>query len=437
MKKGKGTLIFLIIVLFVGIFSFATFNGLTVFNTYKFKSMDESIGKGLDLVGGISVVETVQDYNVSDEEVQKYKESNPNESVATIRRTLEESAMARTKELIEMRVNKLGISETVVARDGEDRIRIEIPGVYDSEEVINLVGKTGQLKFVGPDGETILTGEDVERAVARRDEIGRPLVSLNLNKEGAVKFEEATKKFLNQQIIIYLDEDEIVSPTVSAVITSGDAVINNIESEQRASSIANLINSGALPVTLKVESYNTVGATLGANAYSLSKTAGMIGILIIMVFMIIYYRIPGIISSIALLLFVVLDMNIFASLGGVLTLAGIAGLLLTIGMAVDANVLIFERIKEEIKLGKSPRTALDAGYSRALISIVDANVTTLIAALILYFIGTGAVKGFALTLLIGIAVSMLTALVFTKYMLKLGMSMGILKKPGHFGVKRG
>jgi preprotein translocase subunit SecD len=130
-------------------------------------------------------------------------------------------------------------------------------------------------------------------------------------------------------------------------------------------------------------------------------------------------------------------MNIFASLGGVLTLAGIAGLLLTIGMAVDANVLIFERIKEEIRLGKSPRTALDAGYSRALISIVDANVTTLIAALILYFIGTGAVKGFALTLLIGIAVSMFTALVFTKYMLKLGMSMGILEKPGHFGVKRG
>ncbi|WBW99533.1 protein translocase subunit SecD [Oceanirhabdus sp. W0125-5] len=437
MKKGKGTLIFLIIVLFVGIFSFASFKGLTVFNTYRFKPVSESIGKGLDLVGGISVIESVQDYNVSDEEVQKYKESNPDESVATIRRTLEESAMARTKELIEMRVNKLGISETVVARDGEDRIRIEIPGVYDSEEVINLVGKTGQLKFVGPDGETILTGENVERAIARRNDIGQPLVSLSLNKEGAVKFEEATKKFLNQRISIYLDEDEIVSPIVSSVISDGEAVINQIESESRASSIANLINSGALPVTLKIESYDTVGATLGENAVPLSTKAGMIGILIIMAFMIIYYRVPGVISSIALLLFVVLDMNIFASLGGVLTLAGIAGLLLTIGMAVDANVLIFERIKEEIKLGKSPRTALEAGYSRALISIVDANVTTLIAALILYFIGTGAVKGFALTLLIGIAVSMFTALVFTKYMLKLGMSIGILKKPGHFGVKRG
>lgn len=437
MKKGKSTVIFFVITAIVALFSYASFAGLTMFDTIRFKPVSESIGKGLDLVGGISVVERVKDYNIKDEDIESLKKAHPDKSEAQLRKVLQEQSLNSTIQSIKTRVNKLGISETVVAREGDDKIRIEIPGKYDSEEVINLVGKSGMLKFVGPDGETILTGADVDRAVPTKDQIGRVEVSLQLTAEGGKKFAEATTKFVGQTITTYLDDEVVVKANVIQPIEDGRAVINNIGSEIRAKRISELINSGALPVALEVETYKTVGATLGENAVPMSVTAGLIGILIIIVFMIAYYRVPGVIAAIGLVLFVVLDMNIFGSLGGVLTLAGIAGLLLTIGMAVDANVLIFERIKEELRGGKSPKRAVESGYSRAIISILDANITTLIAALILYFIGTGAVKGFALTLLIGIAVSMFTALLFTKYMLKLGLSMGILKKPGHFGVKRG
>lgn len=436
MKNRKNTLLFAIIVIFVGIFSFASLKGFPLID-YRFKPVSESIGKGLDLVGGISVVEKVQDYNISDERIEQYMKANEGMSRSEVVKNLQEDVMKRTVGMIEKRVNKLGISETVVAREGDDKIRIEIPGVTDSEEIINLVGKSGILKFIGPDGVVILTGDDVQQATAVGNEIGSPEVTLELSVEGKKKFEEATGKFIGQQIAIYLDEDLIVAPTVQNQISDGTARITNMESRERALKIANLINSGALPIALKVESYKTVGATLGANAVPLSAKAGLFGVLLVIIFMIAYYKVPGVIASIGLILFINLDMNIFGAMSGVLTLAGIAGLLLTIGMAVDANVLIFERIKEEIKSGVTPAVAIESGYKRAFWSIMDANVTTMIAALILYFVGTGAVKGFALTLLIGIAVSIFTALVFTKYMLRLGVKANILSKPSHFGVKRG
>ena len=229
----------------------------------------------------------------------------------------------------------------------------------------------------------------------------------------------------------------LTSPTVQSVITNGKATITGSKSLEEAKRQANIIKSGALPVTLEAVEFKTVGATLGSNALPLSMKAGAIGISLVILFMSIYYKRPGIMASIALIIYVILLLGTFAALGVTLTLSGIAGFLLTVGMAVDANVLIFERIKEELKLGKSIKTAVDAGFDRALSSILDSNITTIIAAVVLYYLGSGAVKGFATTLMIGIIISIFTALTITKALIKLGMEMGILNNVSHFGVKRG
>ncbi|MCJ7690014.1 MAG: protein translocase subunit SecF, partial [Clostridiaceae bacterium] len=246
----------------------------------------------------------------------------------------------------------------------------------------------------------------------------------------------ATNKFLGQPITIFMDDVELTSPTVNAVITDGRAEISGNYTIEEATRQAQIIKSGALPVTLKAVSVKTVGATLGKNALPLSIKAGAVGILFILLFMLLYYRAPGIIADISLILYVVLVLGSFSALNVTLTLAGIAAFLLTVGMAVDANVLIFERIKEELRTGKSIKSAVDSGFHKALSSILDSNITTIIAAIVLYTVGTGAVKGFALTLMIGIALSVLTAFTSTKYLLKLAVGMGLLSKTSHFGVKR-
>lgn len=415
MKKGKSTALFIVCTLLIGLMAYAGFGGMTLFDTYRVKTFSETIDKGLDLVGGISVTEEIQEESVDSE------------------------TMDRTIELISMRVNKLGVGETVVTKDGDKRIRIEVPGKFDSEEVIKLIGKTGELQFVGPDGEVILTGKDVKnaRGYLNAQQMNTPTVSLEFNEEGRKKFAEATRKFIGQKITIQMDGETVSDPTVNSAITDGNAVIEGMKDLQSAQTVANVIKSGALPVVIKPVSYKTVGSTLGENALPLSMKAAAIGVGLVFIFMIILFKIPGLIADIALTLFIILDLGVFASMNGVLTLAGISGLLLTIGMAVDANVLIFSRIKEELKLGKSVRAAMESGYNRALSSILDGNITTLIAAIILYSIGSGSVKGFALTLMIGIVISIFTALTFTKMMLKLAMNMGLIKKASHFGVKGG
>jgi len=365
------------------------------------------------LQGGISVLEEVQGGKVDD-------------------KTLD-----TTIELISMRVNRMGVSETLVAKEGNNRIRIEIPGKFDSKEILDTVAKSGELKFVGPDKVTILTGKDVKDATAYIDQENQPTIGLELNEAGKKKFAEATEKFLGQPITIYMDEEELTSPTVQAVISDGKAVITGSKSLEEATRQSQIIKSGALPVTLKAISVKTVGATLGKNALPLSMKAGAIGILFILLFMLLYYRAPGMIACVSLILYVILVLGTFSAINATLTLAGIAGFLLTVGMAVDANVLIFERIKEELNTGKSIRSAVDAGFNRALSSILDSNITTIIAALVLYTVGTGSVKGFALTVMIGIFISVFTALTSTKFLLKLAVEMGLISKISHFGVKRG
>lgn len=409
--KGKSTFIFTLCTLAIIILTFVCFKGVTI-GGWEVKSFDQTITKGLDLQGGVSVLLGIQDENVSKEDLQK------------------------TKNLIQLRVNKLGVAETVVTTEGDNRIRVDIPGEYNSQGIVDSLSKTGNLTFKSPDGKVLLTGKDVKEATAiLSQQSSKPEVSLELNDEGSKKFAEATGKYLNQRISINMDDEQLTNPLVQSQITNGKAVITGMSSMDEAKNIASLINSGALPVTIKALSQQTVGAQLGATALPNAVKAGVVGVGLIFLFMIIYYRVPGFIASIALTLYITLVLLIFVEIGATLTLPGIAGFLLTIGMAVDANVLIFERIREELRRGVSSKAAVKKGFENALSSIVDSNVTTIIAALVLYFMGSGAVKGFAITLLIGIVVSLFTALVVTKFLMNLALNMGILKKPSYFRVK--
>lgn len=411
MSKKKSTFLFVLSIIAIFSLAFLSVKGLKIAN-YQIKPLNKAINKGLDLQGGVSVVEEIQG-------------------------NVDQKTFDKTIELISMRVNKMGVSETVVSREGKNRIRIEIPGKFDAKQVIDSVVKTGELKFVGPDNKTILKGKDVKKATAYLDDTNSPIIGLELNNSGTKKFAEATKKFLGKPIAIYMDDEKLTNPTVNDVITGGKAVITGSKTLEEANRQANIINSGALPVTLKTVSAKTVGPTLGATSLPKSVKAGVVGIALIFIFMLLYYRMPGIIADIALVLYIILVLLVFIGIDATLTLSGIAGFLLTVGMAVDANVLIFERIKEELKCGKSIKSSVDAGFNRALSSILDSNITTIIAGLVLYTVGSGTVKGFALTLIIGIVISILTALTVTRYLLKLAVNMGLISKLSHFGVKRG
>jgi len=413
-SRAKSTIIFTLLVIMIGVLAYAGIYGIEA-GGYRFKPFSETINRGLDLQGGVSVLEEIQED------------------------TVDQDTMNRTIELLSMRVNKMGVSETVVSQEGSKRIRIEIPGKFDAQEVLDNVAKTGELKFVGPEGTTLLTGKDVKQASAFIDTNNgnAPTISLELNAAGTTKFADATKKYLNQKISIYMDDEMLTNPTVQAVITNGQAVITGSASLKEAQRQANIINSGALPVTVKAVEVKTVGASLGASALPQSIMAGIVGIGIVLLLMILYYRVPGLIADIALIFYMIMVLLAFAGINATLTLSGIAAFLLTVGMAVDANILIFERMKEELKSGKSTKASIDAGFHRAMSSIMDSNITTILAGIVLYSLGSGSVKGFALTLVLGVALSMISAIFVTKYLIKLAADMGWFKKKwsiGTFGV---
>lgn len=411
--KRKSAIIFTLFIIAILALAFAGFKGFEIAG-YEFKSFDKVVTKGLDLQGGVSVLMEIQDENIAKEDLEK------------------------TRQLLSLRVNKLGVAETTVTTEGDRRIRVDIPGAFDSNDIVNNLSKSGKLEFKDSEGNVVLEGKDIEKATAVLDnQTNKPVVSLELNSEGKEKFAEATGNNIGKQISIFMDEDEISSPVVESQITDGKAVISGSGTIEEAQELSGIINSGALPVTLKSVSVQTVGAQLGAEALPNSLKAGAIGIGLIFIFMIAYYRLPGVISCFALILYATLLLLIFVEVGATLTLPGIAGFLLTIGMAVDANVLIFERMREELSRGISIKSAVKKGFENASSSIIDSNVTTIIAALVLYFMGTGAVKGFAVTLMIGIVVSMFTALVVTKILINLSVEMGLLNKPSQFRVKGG
>lgn len=377
--------------------------------------LKEHMKLGLDLQGGVHIVLEGVDSDlgeVTPEKVQK------------------------AKAVIENRINKLGVSEPVVQVDGRNRIIVQIAGATDTEQAREIIGKTAVLKFVDPEGNTVLDGNDIaEAGAAQNSQTGGFMVTLKLKGEGPQKFLDATTKFVGQPIYILLDDEIISYPTVQDPIPGGEAVITGNFTAQEAGNLADLINGGALPVQLVEREARVVSATLGADSIAKSATAGLIGMAAVLLFMVLLYRIPGLLADIALAVYAVLNLIFLFAIGNVFTLPGLAGVLLGIGMAVDGNVIIFERIKEELGKGKGLRSGIDAGFHRAYVTVLDSQVTTAIASLILWYLGTGPVKGFAITLFVGTVLSMFTAVTFTRWLVTLTVNTGWFNKRTLFGVK--
>lgn len=411
--KATSVVIFIICVLLIGSFAVLGMFGSPDVAGYRVQSFGEVLKRGLDLQGGVSIL------------------------LEATSQSSDENAVDRTMVVLEERINNLGVSETVIAKEGNNRIRVEIPGQYDSNEMVEMLSKAGELVFEAEDGTVVITGSDVKDASVMMDSLNQPVVSLQLNDSGKQKFADATEKYIGKIISIKMDDEVVSAPVVQAHITNGEASVTGMSSYEEAEKLASIIKSGALPVTLKNVETNTVGPTIGDAAIPQSLKAGAVGIILVFLFMLIFYRVPGLLADLALTVFILLVLLAFVVFGVVLTLPGIAGLILTIGMAVDANVLIFERIKEELKKGKSVKSSIDAGFNRAMSSIIDSNITTIIAAIALFSIGTGGVKGFALTLTIGVVISMFTAITVTKTLINMAYNAGFLNKTSYFGVKRG
>ena len=380
---------------------------------------------GLDLVGGSRIV----------------LEAQTTETISTITQDM----MDGLKSALENRVNALGVSETSVQQMGERRLLIEIPNISDPKLAREFLGETAELEFKKPildeNGNTTgwepsgLSGDDLNKAAVGTDAAGRWLITLEFNGKGANKFAKLTREFKGYPIAIYFNGDSISEPVVQQEITGGNAQITGEFSHDEAKKIVDLLNAGALPVPAKIMEENTVGPTLGADSLHKSMVAGIIGLVAVILFMIFWYRVPGLIATVALVVYASIVFAIFKLVPVTLTLAGIAGFILSIGMAVDANVLIFERTKEELKAGRTLFTAINSGFDRAFTSIFDSNMSTVIICLILYFAGSNIVKGFALTLIIGVLVSMFSAITVTKNIMHLVFGTGQLKYPALFGLK--
>lgn len=415
--KTKSGIIFFIIITVLGLSIFTAFNGLEI-GEFKINPVKDSVKQGLDLKGGVYVV----------------YEAQTDKTGAELDQLIEQVV-----EVFSRRVDGMGLTEPSIMREGEKRIRVELPGVEDAQDAINTIGKTAQLKFVTTDNEVVVTGSNVAKAQATLGPGERPQVSLQFDKEGAEKFAEVTGELakldndMDRIISIILDDEVISTPVVRDQIPNGEASISGNFTIESASELATLIRAGSLPVDLEEVQTSTITATLGVNALNKSVQAAMIGIILVFLFMIIFYRIPGLVASIALSIYILLVLGIMILLNATFTLPGIAALILSIGMAVDANVIIFERIKEEIRVGKTVRVAIDSGFKRAMSSILDANITTLISGAVLYQFGTGPVRGFAITLIIGIIASMFTAVIVTKFLLKLFVGMDLAKNNKLYG----
>lgn len=391
------------------------------------KPLKDEMKLGLDLKGGVYVVMEAKT-KAKGEDLKKL--------------------MDQTQAVIEKRVNEMGLSEPVVTIEGENRIRVELPGAKDSDEAIKQIGKTAQLQFMTADQKLVLDGSNVKNAGVGRDEKkGGYAVTLEFDTKGSAAFEEATRKIVNKSIVskdpqkipadaiyIILDNKVISNPRVDSVISGGKCEITGHFTSEQATSLSALIRGGALPVELKEIETNMVGPHVGIDALANSIKGGVIGFVLLIILMLAVYRLMGLCANLALLIYVLIEFWAIVALGGVMTLPGIAGLIVSIGMAVDANVIIFSRIKEELLKGRTVRVASQMGFKRAMSTIIDSQVTTMIASIILYQLGTGPVKGFALTLMIGIVASVFTAVVVTNVFLRV-LSNSKLGTPGMFGVK--
>lgn len=367
------------------------------------KPWGDAISLGLDLRGGVYTVYQAEDNGDPDFDTK----------------------MESTVSILTSRLTRQGFTEAIVTRQGSDRIRVEIPNVSDPNQILTIIGTPAQLYFVDEDGNNLMEGSMVKNAQAAQDQDGKPCIAFELTDEGAKIFAEATAANLGKTISITLDGETISRATVNTVIAGGKGEITGNFTADEAKNLATLILSGALPLNLTQLEVSAISATLGVEALDRAIQAGVIGVILVMLFMLFRYRLCGLVADIALTIYIMIVVLLLALTGAQLTLPGVAGIILGIGMAVDANVVIFERIREEVKVGRPIGSAVRKGFSNALSAIIDSNVTTIIAAVVLYAFGTGSVRGFALTLGIGVATSLFTAVFVTHKLLDIFADMGI------------
>lgn len=408
--KKLSTLKIVITVILIACFGLVAVFGFD-FAGYKIKSAKDSINLGLDLAGGVYVL-LEADTDKTGEELSK--------------------AMEQSRAIIQQRVDGLGISEPNISIEGSNRISIELAGAKNAQDAIETIGKTAQLQFIDPDNNVILTGKNIKesKVVYTQDNLGKstPVVSMEFDEEGTKTFADATTKLYNatepeKKILkIVLDGEIISAPIVqNSPITDGKPIIEGGSkgfSVEEASKLATLIRAGALPIELKEVRSEIIGASLGIGAFHNSMMAIIISVILISLLLIIIYKIPGVVAGISLVAYTLLVLLAFIVFHIKLSLPGICGLLLSIGMAVDANCIIYERIREELINGKTVRSAVDAGFKKAIATIMDSNITTIIAGVVLYVYGIGSIRGFGITLIIGIVISLLTAVVLTRFLLK-------------------
>ena len=396
---------------------------------WSFYPPEKKIKRGLDLKGGMNLILGVETDKIPPE--------------------ARKDAVERALEVIRNRVDQFGVAEPLIQRQGEKQIIVQLPGVVDTDRAIKVIGQTAllefklvekdpdllqqalsgktppgyELKYLEENGEKtplllrktpVLTGAYLVNAFVEYGRLGQPQIALKFNRKGARIFSRVTGENVGKLLAIVLDGKVQSAPRIKEKIPNGEAVISGRFTVKEASDLALVLRAGALPAPIKILSMLTVGPSLGEDSIRRGFNAALVGGILVVVFMFAYYSFSGLIADFALILNLILLMGALAALRATLTLPGIAGIVLTIGMSVDANVLIFERIREELAKRKTIRVAIDAGYKRAFLTIADANITTLIAALMLFYFGTGPVKGFAVTLSLGIIASMFTAIVVTK-----------------------
>jgi len=364
-----------------------------VFSYIPFK---KDINLGLDLRGGAEVVL---------------------QAVAEDGGEVTDEDMSNLKDIMNKRVNEIGVSEPIIQISGKDRLLIELAGVDNPDDAIAVLGETAKMEFVDPEGNVVVSGSDLKDAQGVKTSSGQVVISLQFTDEGTKKFADATTRFVGQEITILLDNKVLMSPTVEEPILNGQAQITGNYTLEEAIQKASILRGGALPVNVEVMAKRTVGPSLGADSLNKSLYAGILGMILLSLYIMIYYRLPGVVAIVSLAFYGLVLIWLMISIGVVITLPGIAGFVLSIGMAVDANIIIYERLREELHNGKSLRAAIEAGFNRALWTILDSNITTLLAAAVLFKFGTGSIQGFAVTLSLGILVSMLSALVVTRFLL--------------------
>ena len=382
---------------------------------YTSPALVKNIKLGLDLKGGFEILYVA-------EPIEAGKPVTP-------------ESLRQTAVSLEKRASELGVAEPEITTEGTNRIRVRLAGVVNEEEVRKIIKKPAELSFRGPDGTKEMVGSDFVEGGAKLgyDQSNRPMISIQVKDKD--KFKAVTEKLLGKPLAIYLDETELSAPIVQQVLTDGSASITGNYTFDEAKKLADTINLGALPLKLTEKYTQSVGASLGLLSLQETVKAGLIGSVLILLFMLVFYRIPGVVASITIITYAWLLLIVFELANATLTLPGIAAFILGIGMAVDANIITYERIREEIRSGKSILSSLKSGSKHSFRTIMDANITNIIASAVLFYIGNGAIRGFAFTSIVSVVISILTNIFLARLLIHLLIRGNLFKKPGYFGVK--